>query len=118
LSHLQNASREQGELPTIDTTRDRTWAICLGLHGPRSCVVGFSPHQIVQVGDFRGGHGGEWNGDLAAMHGGCGEHATDRDLAVGGVDVQLVADPGYLMSIRIALGADIAIPRQIVQHRG
>src|SRR5208337_4408028 len=70
-------------------------------------VVG-AVHQVIQVGDFRGGHGGERNGDLAVMDGGCGEHATDRDLAVRGVDMQLVADPGFLMALGVALGADIA----------
>src|SRR6195952_4809658 len=45
-------------------------------------------------------------------------NATDRDLAVRGVDVQLVADPGFLMTLGIAFGADIAVPRQIFQHRG
>ena len=45
------------------------------------------------------------------------QQATDRNLAVGHVDVQLVADPGGLVALAVLLRADIAGGRQIVQHR-
>ena len=41
----------------------------------------------------------------------------DRNLAVGHVDVQLVADPGVLVALAVLLRADIAGGRQIVEHR-
>src|SRR5208282_6248669 len=75
-------------------------------------------HQIVEAGDPRGGHGGERNGELAVMHGCSGEHATDGYFPIRGVDVQLIADPGLLVSLGIALDPDIAVPRQLGQHRG
>src|SRR5450631_3161726 len=75
-------------------------------------------HQIVEVGDPRCGHGGERNGNLAIMHGRCCEHASDGDLTVGGVDVQLIAGPAFLVPLGIPLGADIAVTGQFRQHRG
>ena len=38
------------------------------------------------------------------------------DPAIGGIDVQLVPDPGGGMALGVALGADIAGPRQVRQH--
>ena len=43
-------------------------------------------------------------------------NATDGDPAIGRVDVQLVPDPGGGMALGVALGADIAGPRQVRQH--
>src|SRR3954463_13544037 len=81
----------------------------------RSVVVG-GIHQVVEVGDPCRGHGGQWDGDLAVMHGSGGEHAVEGDVAIGAVDVELVADPGFAVPLGIALGADIAVPRQVGQH--
>src|ERR1039458_9714140 len=89
---------------------DRNMADITAVLLDRRIVVG-AVHQIIQVGDPPGGHGGEWNGELAVMHG-CGrEHATDGDTAVRAVDMQFVADPGFLVSLGIALDTDIAVPR-------
>ena len=53
------------------------------------------------------------------VHGCSGEHATGwASFAIRGVDVQLIADPGLLVSLGIALDTDIAVPRQLGQHRG
>ena len=41
------------------------------------------------------------------------QHATDRNFAVRGVDMQLVADPGFLKSFGVMFGAHIAGPGQI-----
>ena len=41
---------------------------------------------------------------------------ADGDPAIGGIDVQLVPDPGGGMALGVALGADIAGPRQVRQH--
>ena len=43
-------------------------------------------------------------------------YLADRDLAVGHVDVQLVADPGVAVSLAVLLRADIAVGRQVVEH--
>lgn len=45
--------------------------------------------QIIAIGDRGGCHGGERNGHLTIMHGCGGEHATDRDLTIRGINVQL-----------------------------
>ena len=42
--------------------------------------------------------------------------AADGDPAIGGIDVHLVPDPGGGMALGVALGADIAGPRQVCQH--
>ena len=44
------------------------------------------------------------------------QEATDGDAAVGGIDVQLVALPGLLEALRIALGAHITVLRQSGDH--
>ena len=47
------------------------------------------------------------------MQGGGRQQATDRNLAVGHVDVQLVADPDGLVALAVLLRADIAGGRQV-----
>jgi len=78
-------------------------------------VVG-AVHQIIEIDHARRGHGGERNGGLAVMHGGGGQYTTDWDLAVGSIDVKLVALPTLLKALCVAFAADIAVCGQIDQH--
>lgn len=41
---------------------------------------------------------------------------TDRNGAIGRIDVQLVADPSLLMSLGVALAADIARAPKVLDH--
>ena len=75
-------------------------------------------HQIIQVDDARGGYRGERERRLAVMYRRRGQHATDRDFPIGGVDVQLVANPAFLVALGIAFGAHITMPWQIGEHPG
>src|SRR5208283_2586085 len=70
-------------------------------------VVG-GVHEIVEIGNPRAGHGHQGNGDLTVVNGGRSQHAGDGDLAASDVDMQLVADPGFLVALAVFLGADIA----------
>ncbi len=65
-------------------------------------------HQIIELEDAGAGHGHQGNGDLAVTHGGRGQHASDRNLAAGDIDMQLIADPCLLIALAVLLGADIA----------
>src|ERR1039458_10506175 len=50
------------------------------------------------------------------MHGrGC-QHATDGDAAGRAVDLQLLADPGLLVSLGVALHTNIAMLWELVEH--
>ena len=51
--------------------------------------------------------------DLAVVDGSRGQHARDRDLAAGDIDVELIADPGLLEALAVFLGADIAGGREV-----
>jgi hypothetical protein len=42
--------------------------------------------------------------DLAVVDGSRGQHARDRDLAAGDIDVELIADPGFLEALGVFLG--------------
>src|SRR5271165_6020767 len=70
-------------------------------------VVG-GVHEIVEIGNPRAGHGHQGNGDLTVVNGVRSQHAGDGDLAASDVDMQLVADPGFLVALAVFLGADIA----------
>ena len=74
-------------------------------------------HQVIQVGRARGGHRRERNGGVAVMQRGGGQDATDRDLAIGHVDMELVADPGFLVPRAVLLRSARAGRREVVQHR-
>ena len=52
-------------------------------------VIG-AVHQVIAGGQAAGGQGGERDGHLAVVHRGGGQEATDRDIAIGCVNVQLV----------------------------
>src|SRR5271165_4915336 len=78
-------------------------------------VVG-GVHEIVEIGNPRAGHGHQGNGDLTVVNGGRSQHAGDGDLAASDVDMQLVADPGFLVALAVFLGADIASGGQFGKH--
>ena len=47
------------------------------------------------------------------MHARAGQHRTHGQIAVDGVEVQLVANPTGLVTLAVALGADIADVREV-----
>src|SRR5271165_5117799 len=73
-------------------------------------------HEIVEIGDAGAGHGHQGNGDLTVVDGSRGQDAGDRDLAAGDIQMQFVADPGFLVALAVLLGADIARGGQIGEH--
>src|SRR5271154_3594167 len=78
-------------------------------------VVG-GVHEIVEIGDAGAGHGHQGNGDLAVVDGGRGQHAGDRDLAAGHVDVEFVPGPGLFVALAVFLAADVAGGGQVGEH--
>src|SRR5277367_5554509 len=78
-------------------------------------VVGRIP-QIVEIGDAGAGQGHQGHGDLTVVDGSRGQHAGDRDLAAGDVEMQFVAVPGFLVALAVFLAADIARDGQIGEH--
>src|SRR5271166_4692038 len=78
-------------------------------------VVG-GVHEIVEIGDAGAGHGHQGNGDLAVVDGGRGQHAGDRDLAAGHVDVEFVPGPGLFVALAVFLTADVAGGGQVGEH--
>ncbi len=70
-------------------------------------------HQVIERGDATGGHLRQRDGDLAVMHAGTGEHGTDGDVAVNGVEVRLVADPTFLMAFAVAFATHVAAGGQV-----
>src|SRR5271168_3614734 len=77
-------------------------------------VVG-GVHEIVEIGDAGAGHGHQGNGDLAVVDGGRGQHAGDRDLAAGHVDVEFVPGPGLFVALDVAPAPLHRIER-VVRH--
>src|SRR5207344_3168685 len=75
-------------------------------------------HEIVEIGDAAGRDGRQRDRHLAVVQRGGGQKARYRNVAVGRVDVQLVADPARLVALGITLGPDRTVPWQIVQHFG
>src|SRR5271169_693481 len=73
-------------------------------------------HQIVEIGDAGAGHGHQGNGDLTVVDGSRGQHAGDRDLAAGDVEMEFVAVPGFLVALAVFLAADIARGGQLGEH--
>src|SRR5271165_1533502 len=78
-------------------------------------VVG-GVHEIVEIGDAGARHGHQGNGDLAVVDGGRGQHAGDRDLAAGHVDVEFVPGPGLFVALAVFLAADVAGGGQVGEH--
>ena len=84
---------------------DRSMAERLALVMDGGGVVG-GIHEIVEIGDAGAGHGHQGNGDLTVVDGGRGQHAGDRDLAAGHVEVEFVPGPGLLVALAVFLAAD------------
>ena len=76
----------------------------------RSGIVS-AVHQVGTTGDPCGGKDGGQIGNLTFLHRGGGAHTIDRDAAIGGVDVQLVADPGVRGFVGISFCSDIGMLR-------
>ena len=86
----------------IGTCRERL-AVRSDLGGIIGCV-----HQVVQVGDPCRAHGGQRNRDLAVIHRAAEVRIQlQRYPAIARVDMQLVADPRFLIALGVAFGADI-----------
>src|SRR4029077_7734359 len=75
-------------------------------------------HQVVETGHPLGGQRCKRDCPLAVGQRGGGQKARYRNVAVGRVDVQLVADPARLVALGITLGPDRTVPWKIVQHFG
>ena len=81
----------------------------------RGGVVG-RVHEIVEIRDAGARHGHQGNGDLAVVDAGRGQHAGDRDLAAGHVDVEFVPGPGLFVALAVFLAADVAGGGQVGEH--
>ena len=66
-------------------------------------------HEVVEPHEALFAGPGERDGDLAVMGGSGGEDRSDGDDAVGGIEMQLVADPGFLEPLAVAFETDIAL---------
>ncbi len=74
-------------------------------------------HEIVEVHDAPGGHGGQGDGGLGVVDGCRGEDGADRHTAVGGVDMELVSPPGLQDAPGVLLRPLVAELREVVEHR-
>ena len=70
----------------------------------------------MEIGDPCRRQGCQGNRSLAVMQRGRGQDATERNGAIGCVDRQLVADPGFLISLGVALDADVTGAWQVLEH--
>src|SRR5215469_12531202 len=75
-------------------------------------------HEIVEIGHTLRGDLRQWDCDLTVMQRRRCQQTRHRNVAIGGVDVQLVADPSRQISFGVAFCADIAPPWKIGQHLG
>ena len=73
-------------------------------------------HQIVRIGDPGAGHGHQRNGDLTVVDGSRGQHAGNRDLAAGDIQMQFITDPGFFIALAVFIGADVARGGQLGEH--
>ena len=55
-------------------------------------------------------------GRVVTTDGGRGQHAGDRDLAAGHVDVEFVPGPGLFVALAVFLAADVAGGGQVGEH--
>src|SRR6266852_7688630 len=79
------------------------------------CIVG-RVHQVIEADHPLSGERRKGDGCLTVMHRCRAENAADWDIAVGGVHMELIANPALLVSLAISLRADIACGRQIGAH--
>ena len=73
-------------------------------------------HRVVEMGDALSGHPRQRNRRLTVMQRRRCQDATDRDLPVGHIQMQLVSDPCFLVTLAVLLAACVRGSRQIVQH--
>ena len=73
-------------------------------------------HEVVELHDALFAGPGERDGDLAVMDGSGGEDRGDGDDAVGGIKMQLVADPGFPEPLAVAFDTDITLGWQPGAH--
>ena len=66
-------------------------------------------HEVVEPHDALFAGPGERDGDLAVMGGSGGEDRGDGDDAVGGIEMQLVTDPGFPEPLAVAFDTDITL---------
>src|SRR5271154_3025925 len=115
ISFMRSTSRAHSALASCWARKLRSmigiWPSALNSGG----VVG-RIHQIVEIGDAGAGHGHQGNGDLTVVDGSRGQHAGDRDLAAGDVEMEFVAVPGFLVALAVFLAADIARGGQLGKH--
>ena len=91
----------------------QTAAVAPNLRAAIGCV-----HQVVAVGHPPLSHQRQGDRCLAVMHRGAGKQRAHHDTAVGRVQVQLVAVPTDLVSLRVVLGPTITCLGQRGQHLG
>src|SRR5665811_1202350 len=75
-------------------------------------------HEIVEIGDAPRRDGRQRKRHLAVVHRRRCQQARNRNIAVGGVDVQLIANPARLVAFGVAFCADGTCRWKIGQHRG
>src|SRR5271168_4649153 len=114
-SFMRSTSLAHSALAAEVAIDDRHMAERLSVVMNSGGVVG-RIHQIVEIGDAGAGHGHQGNGDLTVVDGSRGQHAGDRDLAAGDVEMQFVAVPGFLVALAVFLAADIARGGQLGKH--
>src|SRR5512140_1955849 len=92
-------------------------------HVPQPLAVGLNVltvvagiHQFVTRRHPLRRHGGQRDRDLRVVRGGGSDHATERNLAVAHVPVQLVPLPPILAPIRAHLASPVTGGRQFRQH--
>jgi hypothetical protein len=59
-------------------------------------------HQVVEVGHTAGGHRRQRDRNLAVVQRSGGQHGADRQIAIGYIEMQLVADPADRMALGVA----------------
>src|SRR5271163_1950542 len=114
-SFMRSTSLAHSALAAEVAIDDRHMAERLCVVMNRGGVVG-RIHQIVEIGDAGAGHGHQGNGDLTVVDGSRGQHAGDRDLAAGDVEMEFVAVPGFLVALAVFLAADTARGGQLGEH--
>ena len=66
-------------------------------------------HEVVETGDAHRAHLRERNRRLRVVQGSRSKDARDRDVALDDVEVELEADPAFLVALGVFLGADCAV---------
>ena len=75
-------------------------------------------HQVVERGHPLRRQLRQGNRHLRIMHAGTGQHRADREIPVNGVQVQLVANPAFLVPFAVALATHVTTGGQVSQVLG